>query len=103
MRKYGRLQAFISPDLGDPGMEAAELVYLPFQLGILLIVDAFSRMNLVQLFQRPAGKLGIFPELPLQLGGERLKIYLALSQGFKYVLEISQNNDPVITVMLALF
>ena len=47
MRKYGRLQAFVTLDLGNFGMEAAELVYLPFQLGIVLIIDGVERMRFV--------------------------------------------------------
>ena len=47
MCKYGRLQAFVALDLGSFGMEATELVYLPLQLGIVLIVDGVERMRFV--------------------------------------------------------
>ena len=76
-------------------MQAAELVYLAFEAGVVLIVNAVLRMHLVQRLQRLAGKLGIFPELPVQLARQRLNIYPALSQGCQYVLEMSQNNRPV--------
>ena len=96
MRKYGRLQAFVALDLGNFGMETAELVYLPFQLGIVLIIDGVKHMRFVQILQGFAGRLRVFFEFPIQLAGKRLNVYLALSQGFKYVLQISQNSDPVV-------
>ena len=100
MGKYSGLQALIKADLGGRGMQAAKPVYLPFQAGIVFVADAVAGMNLVQILQHLAGELGIFPEFPVELTGERLNLYPALSQGFKYVLEISQNNRPVLNARL---